>query len=945
MVHVKNIFSGTKKMRIQPTRQLHLLALGLAKLISPATVTKLSDNLDLDLRTTISDEVNQLLSDHPILDGHNDLPWVLRSCLSNNIYDGRYNWNTNLAINPQPWMDGSGSDPTYPNRPECTSHAKLDGERWVATDGPRAELGKLKGQFWSVYVGCGSQYKDAIRQTVEQIDVAKRLAYAYPDEFKFCGDSTCVRQAWSEGKFASLIGMEGGHSIDSSMAMIRIYYELGARYMTITHFCNTPWADYSEQQETNRTNTVSKGTDRIGGLTDFGEKVIIEMQRVGILVDVSHVSKDTMLDVFKVAQCPVMYSHSNSDAVFPHHRNADDETLFLLEQNDGVIMVNWYHGYLTNETELAKTSLNDVADHIHYIRNLIGARHIGMGADLDGLPFAVAGGEDVSAYPILFQNLKNRGWTDTELIGIASENILRVMKACEDFAATSKANNVRGWTEDWISKADLLRISVDEVIEDSRYEPTCKTDLDLHPATDSDNYSLVQEIIQTGFVHERKDRAVLTVDEMAPKASTNVLLVDGHNDLPWRFRKNVRNQIKYLDLTKNMRDDDTTEYWIPNHTDFARAELGGLTAQFWSAFVLCTSNFKDAVRQTFEQIDVIHRMVEMYPERLEFVRTSEELETAVANGKLASMIGVEGGHSIDSSLEVLRAYYDLGVRYMTLAHNCNPPWIDNNQQDKNDGKAHGQDYLGGIESFAGNVILEMNRLGMMVDLSHTSVEAMLAALSISKAPVIFSHSSIKAIENNVRNVPDEVLEKLKLNGGVIMLVSLPDFVGNSAVQENTSSGGITNITVSHLADHARYLADKIGHQHIGIGADFDGMDEVLEDMRDVSEYENFWIALRDRGFTEEEILDIKGRNLLRVFREVEKVKEALKWKLPDETWIDRKSLERFERAKCRTDLELHPVLETSESDASESNESGSGFRLTQGMTMAIALLSLIFYTT
>lgn len=410
-------------------------------------ITKVHDDVDL--------EIQNLLQEQPILDGHNDLPYIFRRCLQNTIYDGRYDWNTDLTQNPQPWMLNLAAGDN------CTAHATLEGQRFVATDAVRAKKGGLGAQFWSVYVGCNTQYRDSVRQTMEQIDVAKRFTQNYPDQMVMCGDSVCVENAWQEGKFASLIGMEGGHSIDSSLAMIRTYYNLGARYMTLTHFCNTPWADFNEQGD-----VYSRKIDYIGGLTYFGEQVVQEMQKNGMLVDISHVSNEVMLDAMAVSKCPVIFSHSNARGVFNHSRNAEDEVLLKLKENDGIIMVNWYHGYITDNYP---GSVNDVADHFQHIRELIGAEHIGMGADLDGLPYTVQGLEDVSSYPALFKNLRLRGWTLDELKMISSKNILRVMKACEAYAESVKNEDPSFWDETWIERQDLDRVNDEKLLPDSKY--------------------------------------------------------------------------------------------------------------------------------------------------------------------------------------------------------------------------------------------------------------------------------------------------------------------------------------------------------------------------------------------------------------------------------------------------------------------------------------------
>lgn len=423
-----------------------------------------------------------------------------------------------------------------------------------------------------------------------------------------------------------------------------------------------------------------------------------------------------------------------------------------------------------------------------------------------------------------------------------------------------------------------------------------------------------------------------------PKEEVNVVQFDTHNDLPWKFRGHIRNQIRKVNLLNNMRDNSQPEYWIPNHTDMPRADIGGLTAEFWVAYVSCTSNYKDAVRHTMEQIDVIRRFVEQYPEHLQLATTADEVEAAVEAGKLASMICIEGGHSMDSSLEVLRAYADLGVRYMTLTHNCNVPWADNNKEDQK----ITDDHIGGMTSFGQKTVLEMNRLGIFIDISHVSADTMRDALSWSRAPVIFSHSNARDFYNHSRNAPDDVLDMLKENGGILNLVSLPGFVGDAENLDENSSGIVTSMSVEDMANHADYVKERIGHEYLGMGADFDGMTSVLNDMQDVSEFTNFYAKLRERGWNDEEILDIKGRNMLRAMRAMEKVKEEMSSQMPDETWIDRQSLEQYDNVGiCRTDLNLHPDAEeaTTVPDAPTTEAPDSGISLsTSVLTLVIVLL-------
>ena len=845
---------------------------------------------------SIQDEVEQLLSDHPILDGHNDLPYVIRDCLSNTIYDERYDFKRDLSLDTvsdenKAWFQG------------CSAMKWPDADTdFVATDYQRAKKGHLGAQLWSIYVDCDTQYMDAIRQTVEQADLVKRLSEDNSDIMTFCGTADCVRQAWKENKFASLMGMEGGHSIDSSMAMIRVYHELGVRYMTLTHFCNTPWADYSEQTDYD----TPRLADYIGGLTDFGKKVVLEMQRVGMMVDISHVSFETMHDVLDIAEAPVIFSHSNARAVWDHSRNAPDDVLLKLKDNGGVIMVNFVPFFLEANGG-RDTSYTVVADHLDHIKNLIGPDHIGIGADFDGVTYAANGLEDVSKYPTLFVKLRTRGWSIEDLGKLASDNILRVLEETEAYANGRKMNNPIDFEEAWLSKQDIDRISTEEVLPASKFRADCMTDYSLHPDTDADNFYPVEDTFNLQTLKKIPSSKYEAVNNGAAAAAQGVVMVDGHDDLPWQLRKNKRNAIRDIDLRGNMRDYTEEQqrdmYWVPNHTDWARAKIGGLTAAFWVAYVSCASNYKDAARHTFEQIDVIHRMVDMYPDELAFCRTADQVQAAVDQGKIASMIGIEGGHSMDSSLEILRAYADLGVRYMTMTHNCNIPWADQNDQDN----TQSDDFIGGMTEFGQHTVLEMNRLGIFIDISHVSADVMRDSLKWSLAPVIFSHSNVRSVKWHSRNAPDDVLDMLKNNGGVIMVVSLPSYVGDAKTIGHDESGSITDQSVKELADHIDFIKNRIGHEHIGIGADFDGMGSVLNDLRDVSQYPNLWKELANRGYTEDQILDIKGRNLLRAMRGLEKTKKDLAGTQPDETWIYRQDLEaKDERHQCRNDLHLNP---------------------------------------
>ena len=243
---------------------------------------------------------------------------------------------------------------------------------------------------------------------------------------------------------------------------------------------------------------------------------------------------------------------------------------------------------------------------------------------------------------------------------------------------------------------------------------------------------------------------------------------------------------------------------------------------------------------------------------------------------------------MDSSLEILRAYAELGVKYMTITHNCNTPWADQNGQDNTQDK----NFLGGMNDFGQATVREMNRLGIFLDISHVSANTMRDSLRWSLAPVIFSHSNARTVRAVSRNAPDDVLDMLKENGGVIMVVSLPSYVGDAKTIDNDESGAITDQSVRDLADHIDFITERIGHEHIGIGADFDGMGSVLNDLKDVSEYPNLWAELSRRGYSEDQVKDIKGRNLLRAMRGLEETAKMLQDQAPEETWIYREDLEK-----------------------------------------------------
>ncbi len=359
---------------------------------------------------------------------------------------------------------------------------------------------------------------------------------------------------------------------------------------------------------------------------------------------------------------------------------------------------------------------------------------------------------------------------------------------------------------------------------------------------------------------------------------------DGHNDYPWQVRERANGDVDALDLRERQTD---------LMTDFVRLEAGGVGAQFWSVYVPSPpagTPPADSVTQVLEQIDIVHRMVAKYPNDLALALSADDVERARHDRKIASLIGMEGGHSINSSLATLRMMYRLGARYMTLTHSLNTPWADS----ATDTPEHD-----GLTPFGVEVIGEMNRLGMLVDLSHTSPATMADVLDVTRAPVIFSHSSAKALTNVPRNVPDDILRRLPANGGVVMVTFVPGFVsqevadwgsrdtaerrrleGQAGTDAAALERGLTawrqanptpRASMLQVADHIDHIRKVAGIDHIGLGSDFDGITSVPVGLEDVSTYPLLLGELVSRGYSDDDIRKITYRNVLRVLRQAEAV--------------------------------------------------------------------------
>jgi membrane dipeptidase len=335
------------------------------------------------------------------------------------------------------------------------------------------------------------------------------------------------------------------------------------------------------------------------------------------------------------------------------------------------------------------------------------------------------------------------------------------------------------------------------------------------------------------------------------------MLFDGHNDLPWQMKIQGQSSFDVLDISKPRPE---------LHTDIARLRKGGVKAQFWSVYVSAsTDTTGDALLQTMEQIDVVHRMVRRYPETFELADTADDIERIVKTGKIASMLGIEGGYSIQESLPILRRLYGQGCRYMTLTHSKSLAWADSATDEPRT--------KNGLSPFGEEVIREMNRLGMLIDLSHVSVATMKRSLEVSKAPVIFSHSSARAINDHARNVNDEVLRLTAKNGGVVMVNFYSGFITptEQLMQDSKDLG-----TLSDVVDHIEHVIKVAGIDHVGIGSDYDGVPRLPVGLEDVSTYPRITQELLNRGHKRETIHKLLGGNVMRVLREAEDVAAQLR---------------------------------------------------------------------
>ena len=397
--------------------------------------------------------------------------------------------------------------------------------------------------------------------------------------------------------------------------------------------------------------------------------------------------------------------------------------------------------------------------------------------------------------------------------------------------------------------------------------------------------ALVFTVSQT--VQAQTDRSVYL--DQAIEILESVPLFDGHNDAPWQYRNRVGYKFSELDFY------DTTHLERDMHTDIPRLREGRVGAQWWSVYVSANIPEDEAVKRTLEQIDFVHRLNDQYPEHFELALTADDVERIFADGKIASLIGMEGGHSIANSLAVLRMMYDLGARYMTITHSRTLDWADaagdNPQHD-------------GLSEFGEEVIREMNRLGMLVDLSHTTPATMRDAIRVTEAPVMFSHSNARALTGHPRNVPDDVLHLTRDNNGIVMVTFVETFTSEErrvffanraayqrkmeylypgqpdSISTHMQTWDLENeapkSTLEQVADHIDHIRDQIGVDYIGIGGDYDGIPTLPLGLEDVSTYPDLFAELLARGYSPEELRKIAGLNMLRVMRDAEEVSARLR---------------------------------------------------------------------
>ncbi|CAL7944085.1 unnamed protein product [Xylocopa violacea] len=427
-------------------------------------------------------------------------------------------------------------------------------------------------------------------------------------------------------------------------------------------------------------------------------------------------------------------------------------------------------------------------------------------------------------------------------------------------------------------------------------------DTDKEPSRESERSVLRKWIVMAGFfflgcaliagvglplaLELRSSHLLEARLQVVRRMLSEIPLIDGNNDFAWNLRKH-RGSTKLQDFPFDEDLSRNVSWGSQWQTDLVRLRQGIVGGQFWSVYVPCEAQFLDAVQLTLEQIDVVRRLVSRYPNKIRLVTNSKELEKAHKDGVIGSLVGIEGGHSIGTSMAVLRSFHRLGARYMTLTHKCNTPWADSCSVEDPNSDAPLDFHSDGLSVFGKAVVKELNRLGMLVDLSHVSIRTMRDALAISKPPVIFSHSAARALCNSSSNVPDDVLRNLSLNGGLVMI---------SFDSAHLSCGDKASMhdVIAHI-NHIRRIA---GVNHVGLGAGYDGISNPPVELPDVSGYPLLLAELtRDRRWSASDIKKLIGGNLLRVLKEVEIYAVTMSHQFPAEELIPQELIE--DTAYCR----------------------------------------------
>ncbi len=696
------------------------------------------------------------------------------------------------------------------------------------TDVPRMRQGGVGAQFFAVFVAA-SYVKDnhSAHRALEMIDTVRHdIVEGHPDQFRFAATAAEIEAAHNAGKIAALMGIEGGHAIEDSLRLLRDYYDLGVRYMTLTHGNTNRWADSSGDMDDSK-------VEHHNGLTDFGKDVVREMNRLGMMVDISHVSDKTFWDALETSRAPIFASHSSARAISDIPRNMTDEMIVALAKKGGVVQINFGCDFLSQKyadaaapmrakfrelmaspegqrmtpAELRKLfaseqgsaprpTLDDVVAHIDHIVHIAGVGAVGIGSDFDGVGCTPSGLDDVSKFPNLTRALLESGYSAEDIRKIYGGNLLRVMRAVE-----------------------RARIPAPAVNAVSRPLPG------LEP------------------------------------------VIDTHNDV----------------TSTTLTGFDIGSHGAATHTDIARLRQGGVGAVFFAAYVDAEYvKTNQSAHRALEMIDTVRRdIVDRYNGDFALAGSADEIERAWKARKIAALIGIEGGHAIEDSPRLLRQFYNLGVRYMTLTHVNTNNWADSSGDAADSSVPHHN----GLTPQGRDIVREMNRIGMIVDISHVADSTFRDALEVSTAPLMASHSSCRALAGARRNMTNEMISAMAKRGGTIQInfncgfLSAPALEAETALEKRVglneeefkkayASGSIPRASLADVVAHIRQAREAGGLDAVGIGSDFDGVPCTPAGLDDVSKFPALAGALSKAGYSRSDIRRIYSQNTLRLMRAV-----------------------------------------------------------------------------